>query len=269
VSRVRREKGIALIVVLWTLALLSIVAVAFSSETRTSARIARNGLDSAVSRAAADAGIYRGMLLAALPQTDTAKVRPGGTVYSWRFSNCLVRISIEAERGKVDLEHAPEVLLAALFESVGTDHDIAQSLAAAVADFRDPDSLRRLHGAEEAEYRAAGLAWGPKNAPFEAVEELQEVLGITPTIYQRVAPYLTIYSVAGEINPTSASDLVIGALQKAQLDEGYFVQFPGMAYSIRAEAKDSRGAVFVREAVVQLDREKPVPIRILAWRQGD
>ena len=47
------------------------------------------------------------------------------------------------------------------------------------------------------------LAWhlGPKNAPFEAVEELEQVLGMTPNLYERVAPYLTTY------NPPAPTDV--------------------------------------------------------------
>jgi general secretion pathway protein K len=65
-------------------------------------------------------------------------------------------------------------------KSVGFDPDQAESLADAIADFRDADNLKHLRGAEEPEYRAAGLAWGPKNAPFQTVEELQQVLGAQP-----------------------------------------------------------------------------------------
>jgi general secretion pathway protein K len=91
----------------------------------------------------------------------------------------------------MDLNHAPETRLAALFASAGADQSKARSLADNVADFRDPDNLPHSHGAEAAEYQAAGLAWGPKNAPFQDVEELQQVLGMTPEIYDRVSAHLT------------------------------------------------------------------------------
>jgi general secretion pathway protein K len=270
VTRDKSEDGIALIAVLWALALLSIMAAAFSFEARTGARIARNLTDNAAARAAADAGIQRAILMIASTRerSNDEIFGAGGKSYVWRFANFTIRISVRDERGKIDLDHAPEALLASLFATVGVDPSTSRSLAAAVADFRDIDDLRRLNGAEDSEYRTVGLAWGPKNAPFEAVEELQQVLGVTPSIYQRVAPHLTIYSIAGEISPAAADEVVVGSLQKALIGEEYFVRFPGMAYSIRAVAKRSDGAVFVREAVVQLDLESTIPIRILAWRQG-
>jgi general secretion pathway protein K len=268
--RDRSEDGIALIAVLWMLTLLSIVAAALSLETQSNTRIARNMVENAAERAAADAGVQRAILdLVASPGApkDTGKFRADGTVYTWRFANSTVHISVQDERGKIDLNETPEALLAALFGSVGVDPGKAQSLADAIADFRDADNLPRLNGAEEADYRAAGFAWGPKNAPFQTVEELQQVFGITPEIYARVAPYLTIYSM-GVINPALVGERLTGSLRPAGFDSQILASSPGLAFSIRAETKGSNGAMFVREAVVQLDSQETVPVHILAWRQG-
>jgi general secretion pathway protein K len=262
------EEGIALIAVLWMLILLSMMAAALSLEFHSSTRIARNMADDAATRAAADAGIQRAILdLVSSPNvlTQTRKFHADGTVYTWRFANCLVRLSVQDERGKIDLNQAPEMLLAALFESVGIDRSRAQSLGDAIADFRDADNLPRLSGAEEADYRSGGAAWAPKNAPFQSVEELQQVLGMTPQIYARVAPYLTIYSI-GVINPALADTRLAGILREVSFNTLILASSPGLAFSVHAEAEGSNGAKFVREAVVQLDPEKTVPVRLLAWR---
>jgi general secretion pathway protein K len=243
--RRRREEGIALISVLWTLVLLAIIAAAVCLETRTSSRIARNTANNAAAREAADAGIQRAILdLTAPPGADIKKLNTDGTVYNWQFANSIVHISAQKELSKVNLNQAPETALAALFASVGVDEGKAQSLADAIADFRDADNLVRPRGAEEAEYRAAGLGWGPKNAPFDAVEELQQVLGMTEEIYERIAPHLTAFS---------DTDL-----------HGYLLLAPATAYSIRAESEGPNGAAFIREAVVQLGALN----QVLAWREG-
>jgi general secretion pathway protein K len=269
--RRRREEGIALIAVLWMLTLLSIVAAALSLESRSSTRIARNMAENAAARAAADAGIQRAILdLEASPTgpMDTAKFRADGTVYTWRFADSTVHISVQDEGGKVNLNQAPEALLAALFDSVGVDPGMAQSLADAIADFRDADNLPRPRGAEETEYRAAGLAWGPKNAPFQAVEELQQVLGMTPEIYERVAPDLTIYSLGAAVNPTKVGERLTEILRLAGFNslagsQGIPAYIP--AYSIRAEVKNSNATAFVRKAVVLLHPYMSTP-QILSWR---
>jgi general secretion pathway protein K len=266
----RGEDGIALIAVLWTLTLLSVIAAALSLEMHSSTRIARNMAENAAARAAADAGIQRAILdLVASPGApkDTRKLIANGTVYAWRFANIIVHISVWDERGKIDLNQTSEALLAALFGSVGVEPGKSQSLADAIADFRDADNFARLSGAEDTDYRAAGFAWGPKNAPFQAIEELQQVLGMTPELYARVAPYLTIYSI-GVFNPDLAGERLARILRQASFNSQILASSPGLAFSIRAEARGSRGAIFVREAVVQLNPEVTVPVQILAWRQG-
>jgi general secretion pathway protein K len=264
--RGRSDEGTALIAVLWTLALLSLIAAALSFETRINDRIARNMADNAATRAAADAGIERAILdLVDASGTENEKFHIDGTVYDWPFAGSIVQISIRDEFSKVNLNAAPEVLLASLFSSVGVDPAKAQSLADAIADFRDADDLPRVRGAEEPQYRAAGLAWGPKNAPFETIEELRQVLGVTDRIYNQITPDLTIHS-WGTVNPTLANDRVTAVLRR-----GGFLNFAksqGIAYSIRAEAQSCKGATFIREATVQVLPLLPNPIRILTWRVG-
>jgi general secretion pathway protein K len=266
----KSEEGIALIAVLWMLALLSLVAATLSLETRSSTSIARNTAENAAARAAADAGIQRAILdLQTRAPTNTRIFLTDGTLYAWQFANCRVHISIRDEASKIDLNTAPEALLAALFAAVGVNRGKAQSLAAAIADFRDADNMPRPQGAEGAEYRAAGLAWGPKNAPFQTVEELQQVLGMTPEIYERAAPDLTTYT-ANSVTatfPAAADKRLTRIVGQAGLNSASLASLPGLVFSIRAEAEDSSGAMFVREAVVQLIPNVIIPW-ILSWRQG-
>jgi general secretion pathway protein K len=255
--RDRSEEGIALIAVLWTLTLLAIIAAALSLETRSSTHIARNMVEHAAARAAADAGIQRAIL-----DLEGAPIfRTDGTVYAWQFGNCTVRISVRDEASKIDLNKAPQELLTALFASVGVDKVKAESLAIAIADFRDADDFPRPGGAEGAEYRDAGLAWGPKNAPFQTIEELQQVLGMTPEIYRRVARDLSVFSVTATL-PATADERLIKIVRQAGFTSSPVVSSPRIAFSIRAEAKSANGGIFVREAIVRKGKW------ILSWRQG-
>jgi general secretion pathway protein K len=257
----RSEEGIALIAVVWALLLLSLIAAALSRETRADARIARNVMDIAAARAAANAGIQRAILdLRALGRKNT--FRADGTVYDWHFANCDVRISLRNEGDKVNLNQASEAALATLFASVGVDPDKAQSLADAIADFRDGDDLKHLHGAEQVDYQTAGLAWGPKNADFDAVEELQQVLGMTAAIYARVAPDVTTYG-----QPYAKPPLLPAKLIPLLIAHHHPFPYPRIAYSIRAEAKDAGGGIYIREAVAQLDLDANL-LSIVSWRRG-
>jgi general secretion pathway protein K len=263
----RSDEGIALVAVLWILTLLSIVAASLSLETRSSTRIARNMAENAAARAAADAGIQRAILdLETSPGApgNTGKIRTDGTVYNWQFANCSVRLSIQDQLAKLNVNQAPEALLAALIESTGVEHAKAQSLSDAIADFRDADNLRRPQGAEEAEYQNAGLGWGPKNAPLQSLEELQQVLGMTPEIYARLIPDLTIYSIGIAINPILAGERLTRILRQTGFK--YFGSQEINVYFVRAEAKGSRGVLFTREAVLQLIPNERFPW-VLSWKQ--
>jgi hypothetical protein len=103
--------------------------------------------------------------------------RADGTVYAWRFGGGTLRAAIQSEAGKIDLNAADEGLLRGLFlgalwtgpdgEPQGLDETRAAALVDALRDFADPDQLTRLNGAEDRNYRAAGLPWGAKDAAFE------------------------------------------------------------------------------------------------------
>jgi Type II secretion system (T2SS), protein K len=69
-------------------------------------------------------------------------------------------------------------LLKWLLRGLGAALERAAALAAAIVDFRDEDDIRGVNGAESAAYLAAGLAHGPKNAPFETGSEVDQVLGM-------------------------------------------------------------------------------------------
>ena len=60
--RPAENRGIALVVVLWTLLLLSLIAASFLTLTRGEIGVARNAVDNARAEALADAGVHRAVL---------------------------------------------------------------------------------------------------------------------------------------------------------------------------------------------------------------
>ncbi len=304
----RNERGIALVSVLWVLALLAVIAGSFTVGARTEAKLAHNLGENAKARALADAGIQRAVLVLLEPQTvgqfgeDGENMfdlgsRLDGTPHVWRFGGGEILISMQDEDGRIDLNTAVDELLAGLFVSLGADGGQANALVDAIADFRDANDFTRLNGAEDADYRAAGLDHGPKNAPFQAVEELQLVLGMTRDLYRLAAPALTVHSGRPDIDPATAPRVVLMALPgidaaevealldaRADGDEAALaimmadmVRFPGVGFrgltadgatTLRAEARRAGGAVFVREAVARLGSDLSETVQFLAWRDG-
>lgn len=76
----------------------------------------------------------------------------------------------------VDLNAASVALFEPITRGVGLQEARSKAVPAAIVDFRDADDDFQSGGAEAEQYRAAGLPLGPKNAPFETVVELDQVL---------------------------------------------------------------------------------------------
>ncbi len=219
----RRERGFALLMVLWTLMLLAFLATVYGSNARTEVLLARNLVTNARAEALADGGIYRAAAgLARSPREGG--FRGNGQVYVWRPDGAAagaateppdeVRFTVRDEGGKVDLNQAPAPLLRELLIAVGVKPEKAIALADAIVDFRDEDQEKQPHGAEVRDYKQAGLPWGPKNKPFDVVDELTYVLGMTPEIYRRVAPLVTVWGLGDTPHPYTAPPEV----QRAMLE---------------------------------------------------
>ncbi len=291
----RREGGFALLLVLWAVTLLALIATAFATTTRTNTLVVRNTVDNTIARALADAGIAYG-ILGFLAAADGGIWPADGSARDITMKTGSVRVSIQDEGGKIDLNAATEDLLTKLFVSVGVDGTEAASLVDAIADFRDPDDRVRPNGAETHEYRSAGLDRQPRNEPFTSVQGVLDVLGMNADIYARIAPFITVYSGTRTVNPMTAPPQVLLALSgmsesaaddfmatRAEAGSQSTIELLSTlgasefefsvnsveVVSIVAEGKSATGGRFVREAIVDLsaDSDSGLPYRIVAWSQ--
>lgn len=201
--------GIALVSVLWLLVLLSLIVLNLAGGTRIELQLASNLRLAASARHVAEAGVNWGLW--SLLQANTAGWLADGSTRNLELEGFNVEVALVDEQGKIDLNEASPELLQGLFESVGLAKETAQIQVDAILDWRDEDQLPSPHGAEEEQYQALGLT-GPGNAPFEQLQELRQVLGMTPELYQQVQPALTLYSNKAEVNPLVAPREVLLAL---------------------------------------------------------
>ena len=190
-----------MILVVWVIALMSVLLGSFALIARTENLQARHLFDSTSARYAAQAGLERAVFELRRPDQATRWVGDGRP-YEFQFDNALVHVELTDESGKIDINSAGDDILPNLFMSVGADLDQATALSDAIQDWRDPDDNARPHGAEASEYKSAGLTYVPRNAPFQTVSEVQQVLGMNYELYQRIEPAITIY--AGGTTPNAA-----------------------------------------------------------------
>ncbi len=286
------QRGVALILVIWVSVLLTVIASSFIVERRTETLIVRNSVSMARAEAAADAGVFRALYEVYRTNNPVDAWKRDGTPYQWSLDEVPVRIEIRDESAKIDINTASDALLRGLLLSVGLADDEASRLLDAILDWRDADSLKRPNGAEEPEYRAAGLTYKPANAPFQTIEEIQLVLGMRPEIYRRIAPSITVFSRQAGVNPQLASRevlLAIPGVTPENVDQyiaqreaaraagqplppfagaGSFTASYTMLATIRAEARLDDGTVFTREAVALLRPSPRKPVTFVAWRES-
>jgi general secretion pathway protein K len=217
----RGQRGVALILVLWILVLLTALIGAFAQTARIEAMQAHALRSAVAARQAARAGIEYAVLRMNYADVDRRWV-PDGRKYPLELDGATLEIRIVDESGKVDLNGASPDLLHRLLLALGVKEPQAQSIAAAIVDYRDPDDLLTPGGAESSEYKDAGLPYGPKNKPFEAVSELQRVLGMNFALFQKLEPYVTVYT-SGDPSPAFAQPPVLQALGMTSANADVFL----------------------------------------------
>lgn len=195
--RLRAARGVILIAALFILAMLSILTVAFLENERVELRLGRRHWDRAVARQAAWSGLHRAMADLAADEepadhlgsawygrdTETYQALAVGDDAYVSFVRHDperpddVAYGLEDEAGKININTAPAEILA---ELPGLNSEIAH----AIVDWRDDDDdvANEGEGAEESYYLSLSPPYIPRNAPFETLEELLLVRGITPAL---------------------------------------------------------------------------------------
>lgn len=279
----------ALVSVLWGVALLSIIAAAFLSSGNLSYRSARNSIEVAQVNAIVE-GAVACVVLALLNVRPDRRWRTDGVTQEAEFSGIPVSVSVQDELGRIDINHADAPLLARAFQAAGLDSLAASALTDKILDWREPNSRRRLNGANEQDYRTAGSAVMPRRGPFQSLDELKLVMTMTSNIFRRVEPALTVYSGSQFFDQSVAPrealmalpgmdsakvDTIIagrggGAGQPMQSNMGgipsaanSLMTLAGRAFTIRTELKRP-SSIHVHATVVRLTEDPDKPYWVLS-----
>lgn len=263
----RGERGFALLLVLWSLVLLTLITTRLVGAGRSEARLAINLRAAASAEMVADAAVHEAMFrLLDQPSTGWAA---DGTRRHLTLPGGTVEVVIEDHSGLVNPNRASDLLLQALLRGVGADSGTARSAAAAIQDWRSRGASARQFGAKAAEYRAAGRDYGPPEAPFRTTGEVGLVLGMTPALLRQLTPHLTV-SFDGDPDPTAAGPVVLQALQASVGQSNLGGGAKGdQVITITTLAESQGGGRFVRQAVVRVGSSGPERVhQVLEWRRG-
>ncbi len=198
------SNGVALILTLWVTVLLTIIASSFARMARTEVQIVSNFRDETKAYYFARGG-FQQAILALMKQVKTTS-RPDqeftgewwnidGTPNTVSFNGGEAEIEVIDEGGKIDINIAMRDDLTRVFVAYGLEGSERDAIVDSILDWRDENNFHRLNGAEDDYYMSLDEPYEAKDAPFDTVDELLWVKGITPDIFygkrEDLAEYLT------------------------------------------------------------------------------
>jgi general secretion pathway protein K len=277
------RSGMILVTVLWSIALLSALAMAASVTFRGFAGVMAVERD----RVQGDALLSAGLEMAAgiidtlgdAPLLDSeARVD---------LATGSVRSRLNDEGGRIDVGKAPAEVIAALLRSVGASEAAANNVAQRIVERRYPGNAARPNSEPRPTIGATGA---PPMEQFSDLRQLQLVPGMRPEWVAAIAPLATVFG--GEtINPLTALPGVIAALPgvaKGQADafvkarrsspadverlvrlvepaRRYLAVKPVRVASVELTAELANGySVAARSVIVVLPQDS-LPYRVLVW----
>ena len=257
------QQGVVLLVVLWTMALLALLAAHFLASGRTEIQLVSSAREAMRVEAAADGAVYEAVWRLA---DGAAAHWPADRVpRETRVGGIPVTVVIENLAGRINPNTAPGDLIAAVLIHLGMASERALAQGAAIFDWHMPGRIASPGGAKLPAYRAAGLSYGPPGQPFETDDEIGAVVGMNQTVAAALLPLLSIYN-DGAIEPRFAAPVVRLALQETGTNQPSG-QSGFATVEIMAVARLPDGTVFQRRAVVRFhDRE---PFQILEWTSAE
>lgn len=211
--------GFIIVAVLWILAALATLVTIFSvyvintataftvhDERLQAEGLARAALELAAYQATANAEGQPGQ-----PAQQVQQVQPTRGTFAVRLGTAVLNAEFVAETARIDLNMAPKELLSGLFAGLGASRAQADYYADRIIGWRTAATEDNAPS-EAGNYRAAGMMYGPRGAPFPHPGELALVLGIPEIMVERALPYLTVYSGQPQVNIFNAAPQVLAAL---------------------------------------------------------
>ena len=208
------ERGVALVLALVFATAMAGAAVAFLAARRSDGMTIRAQVEAVEVQATLEAALQQTAALIA-NRTRRQRIPPE---LRFDFAGAQVRVRIEGEAGKIDLNQAEEPILRALPLALGLREDVAEAFADTILDWRDDNQLKRAAGAEDREYGRGeqGGTSAAANRPFAHPAELRYLPPVDRLLWQKLAPLVTVYAGSGTPDRNQASPPVRRAVAIAR-----------------------------------------------------
>jgi general secretion pathway protein K len=306
-----KQHGFIIVAVLWMIAALALLAAIYTRFALTTAvastvhedRLRAQGLMTA----AVELTAYQ--LTAALPQDraaapvsrmpgdpaqrlqSAAPQMPVRGAFSFRLGRAGATVDYQSEASRIDLNLASKEILAGLFRTLGAELEDANYYADRIIGWRKKGEVAG-ENQEATAYRVAGIAYAPRQGPFQNAAELWLVLGIPPILKERALPFVTVYSGQSDVDTESAAPEVVASLPNmtpermndvlqqrsspVQFGQSQFAQ-PGAtqklaagtsshSYRLNIRVALQNGRRVAAEIVILVPEDGDDPYRVLFWR---
>jgi hypothetical protein len=240
-----RQRGVALILVIWTFAVLTVLAGEFARAMRDDAMSTRNFKQETQAHYVCVAAINE-VILALMTQREDADQEDeefvtdededalgplrtlalgDGQWVKGNFNGVDYEVRVVDEWGKLGLNNVDETVLEEIFYNLGYEEMESKVVIDSIMDWRDEDEEHRLNGAEDDYYEHLPRPYKAKDGAFDSVEELLLVRGVTEDMfygYEGVPGLRELFSVfnrSDKVNQRSMSPGMMLALSGADPEE--------------------------------------------------
>ncbi|WP_213877901.1 type II secretion system protein GspK [Pseudomonas sp. dw_358] len=236
------ERGVALLLVLWLLALLSVLLAALAATVQLQLHQAQWLGGQTQALLAAEGGIDQAVI--ALQARDpAARWAADGQPHIARLGDAGLVVRVRSERGKLDLNSAPLSAVRRLLQSAGASPQAAEAISRALEQQRN----------------------GP--APVRTVEALRALPGMSFELYRAMAPLVTVWSGEAQPDPSLAPPQLARALglpaARAANPQA------GQIFTLDSEARlpDGGHAELRVTLILTSAKEGARPYRVLRWQE--
>lgn len=267
--RSTQDRGFILLIVVWMAALFALTTAGFVRAVQAHLRATTVQIQSAHAELLADSGLAL-VALDLMEHQNFGRQRRftvNGALFTCLLDEDRLTIRLQDAGGRVNLNSASDRLLQALFVGLGASRLAAGVYAAAIIDFRAPAGELLRANVDKPDYQAAGRRLGPKNAPLDTLDELQQILGLDSAIIEAMSPHITIHSGTAGLDPEATSATLIELLARgaeslaaqqqsqstgSRLPSEFIVASTQRTYIATVQGELATGASYVREAVIEL-----------------
>lgn len=200
------EHGIALFLVLWVLALLTVIVGEFCYTMRTQMNITRNFKEETQAYYLAVAGANRAIVelirnerippkATTVEDEEEERLRINTDIPPVSFGEGRFKVHVANESGKINLNTANTRLLRVMLTGFDLEDDERDVIVDSILDWRDKDRLHRVNGAEDDYYQSLPEPYECRDGDFKSVGELLLVRGVTPELFfGGLEKLVTVYS---------------------------------------------------------------------------